>query len=69
VRLLDLIEQDHAVRAAAHGFGKLTTFVISHVPWRSADQAGDGMFFLVLAHVNADHSAFFIKQKFRQGAR
>jgi peptide deformylase len=39
VRLLDLVEQEHAVRLAAHGLGQRATFVVTDVTRRRADHA------------------------------
>ena len=69
VGLLDLIEQHHAVWAAAHRLGQLPALFIAHVAGRRAHQARDSVFFLVLAHVNAHHGVLVIEQELRQGAR
>ena len=69
VRFLDLIEQQHAVGAAAHRFGQLAALVVAHVSGWGADQARDGMFLLVLAHIDADHGALIVEQVACQGAR
>ena len=41
VRLLDLVEQHHAVRAAAHRLGELAALLVADVAGRGADQPGD----------------------------
>src|SRR5664280_1353981 len=64
VSLFDLIEQDHAVWAATHGFGQLAAFLVANVPRRCSDQTADGMFFLVFAHIDPDHGAFIIEHEF-----
>ena len=57
VRLLDLVEQDHRVRAPAHGLGELAALLVADVAGRGADEARDGELLAVLAHVDADHRA------------
>ena len=37
VRLLDLVEENHAVGLAAHGLGELAALLVAHVPGRRAD--------------------------------
>ena len=55
VRLLDLVEQQHAVRLAAHGLGELAALVVTDVTGRRTDQAADAVLLHVLGHVDADH--------------
>ena len=66
VRLLDLVEQHHAVRPPAHRLGQLTAFVVADVTRRRADQARDRVLLLILAHVDAHHRVFVVEQEFRQ---
>ena len=68
VGLLDFIEQDDAVRAAADGFAKLAALFIADVTGRRADKPRDGVLLHVFAHVNADHGVFVIEKKFSEGA-
>ena len=64
--LLDLVEQNDAVRLAAHSLGKLAAFVITHIPRRCADQALHGEFLHVLRHIDANHGLLIIEQAFCQ---
>ena len=66
VRLLDLVEQHHRVRPAAHELGELAALVVADVPRGRADQAGDGVLLLVLAHVDADHGPHVVEQEVGQ---
>ena len=66
MRLLDFIEQDHAVRTAPHRFGEITAFLVTDISRRRADQTAHGMFFHELAHVDADHRFGRIEQEFRE---
>ena len=66
MRLLDFVEQDHGIRTAAHGFGELTAFVISHVSRRRADEPRDGVFLHELGHVDAHHRLFGVEQELGQ---
>ena len=63
VGFLDLVEQHHGVRAAAHGFGQLTALLVAHVARRGADQAGDRGFLHVFGHVDADHGLLVVEQE------
>ena len=38
VRLLDLVEQDHGVRAPPHGFRQLAALLVADVAGRCADE-------------------------------
>ena len=66
VRLLDLVEQQHAVGLAAHGFGQVAALLVAHVAGRRADQARDRMLLHELAHVDADQVVFAVEQEARQ---
>ncbi len=68
VRLLDLVEQDHAVRAPPHGLGQPAALVVADVPGRRADQARHRVPLLVLRHVDADHRVLVVEHVPRQRA-
>src|SRR5215210_293568 len=68
VRLLDLVEQEHAVRLAPHGLGELAALVVSDVAGRGADQPRHGMLLHVLGHVDADHRLFVAEQELGERA-
>ena len=55
VRLLHLVEQHDAVRAAAHGLGQHAALAVAHVARRRALERGHRVRLLVLAHVDGDH--------------
>jgi hypothetical protein len=63
VRLLDLVEEYHAVRSPAHSFGQLPAFLVTHVSRRGAEQAGDGVLLPVLAHIDPDQGVRVIEQE------
>ena len=65
MRLLDLVEQDHAIRAAAHRFGELATLVVTDVARGRANQASNGELLHVLAHVDAHHRLVVVEQVLR----
>jgi len=69
VRLLDLVEQDHGVRPAAHGLGQAAALVVADVAGGRADQARDGVLLLVLAHVDAHHVLLVVEQELGDRAR
>src|SRR5256885_3284387 len=54
MRLLNLVQQDYAVRAAAYLLGQLTTLVVSNIAWRATEQTRDRMWLHVLRHIQAD---------------
>ena len=49
MRLLDLVEQHHRVRPAAHGLGQLPALLVADVPGRGTDQPRHGVLLAVLA--------------------
>ena len=53
MRLLDLIEQEHAVRMLHHAIGKQAALVETDIARRCADQPGDGMPLHIFRHVEA----------------
>src|SRR4051812_775423 len=69
VRLLDLVEQEHAVRLAAHGLGELAALVVAGVARRRADQARDGVLLHVLRHVDAHHRVLVAEEELRERPR
>ena len=66
VCLFNLVEQHHAVRAAAHLLGELTGFLVAHIARRRADHTGHRVFFHVLAHVQTDERVGAVEQLFCQ---
>ena len=68
VRLLDFVEEDHAVGLAADGLGELAAFLVADVAGRRADQPGDGVFLHVFAHVDAHHVLLAVEERFGQRA-
>ena len=65
--LLDLVEQDHAVRPAAHGFGQIAALFVADIARRRTDQSAHGMLLHELAHVDAHHGLFGVEQEAGQG--
>ena len=63
VRLLDFIKQHHAVGPPPHRFGQLPALVVSDVTRRRANQPRHGVLLAILAHVDANHRLFGVKQK------
>ena len=54
VRLLDLVQQHHAVRPPPHRLGQHTAFAIPDITRGRALERGDGVRLLELAHVDGD---------------
>ena len=69
VRLLDLVEEDHAVRPAPHRLGELAALLVADVARRRADQARDGVLLHVLGHVDADHRLLVVEEELGERAR
>ena len=53
VGFFDFVEQEHAVRVFADGFGQQSALVEADVARRRADQAGDGVRLHVFGHIEA----------------
>src|SRR5277367_3157105 len=69
VRLLNLVEEDHRIRAAADCLCQLATFVVADISRRRADEPGYRMFFHVLGHVDANHGMLVVEEELRQRTR
>ena len=63
VGLLDLVEEHHGERLAAHGLGELAAFVVADVARRRADEARHRVLLHVLRHVELDHRALVTEQE------
>ena len=68
VRLFDLVEQNHRIRAAAHLLGELPPFFVADVSRRRADQARHRVPLHVFGHIDAHQGVFVIKQEFGESA-
>ena len=66
VRLLHLVEQQHAVGFAAHRLGQVAAFFVAHVARGRTNESRHRVFLHELAHVDADQMVFAVKQKARQ---
>ena len=53
MRLLDLVEQQHAVRCFADGIGEQSAVVVAHITCRRTDQFGHSMLFRIFTHIEA----------------
>lgn len=54
VRLFHFVEQHHAVRAFANGFGEYATLTVANVARRRPLKLGDGMRLLIFGEVDGD---------------
>ena len=63
MRLLNLIEQQHAVGFAADSLGQITALLVAHIAWRGAYQPGHGMLFHEFTHIHANQVIFAVKHK------
>src|SRR5580700_2406649 len=68
MRLLDFVEEDDGVGAAADRFRELAAFVVTDVAGRRADEAGDSVPLHVLGHVEADHGLLVVEEELGEGA-
>ena len=69
VGLLDLVEQEHGVRLAAHRLGELAALVVADVARGRAHEPRDGVLLHVLRHVDADHRVLVAEQELGERAR
>src|SRR5262249_54606118 len=65
--LLDLVEQDDAVRTAPYGFGQDTSLAVADITRWRAFKPGDSMSFLVFGHVNRDQVALTAIESLGEG--
>ena len=68
VRLLDFVEEHHAVRLAADSLAELAALLVADVARRRADESRNGVFLHVLAHVDTHQRRLVIEQKLSQRA-
>jgi hypothetical protein len=68
VRLLDLVEQHHLVRAAADGLRQLTALLVAHVPRRRPGEPRDGEPLHVLAHVDPHERVLVVEEELGERA-
>ena len=68
VRLLDLVEEEHAVGTAANRLGELAALLVADVSRRRADQPGHGVLLHVFRHVDADHRLLVVEQELGERA-
>ncbi|EFF44644.1 hypothetical protein XAUB_12560 [Xanthomonas citri pv. aurantifolii str. ICPB 11122] len=66
VGFFDFVEQDHRVWLAPHGLGQHAAFAIADIARRRTLERGDGMRFLVFAHVDGDQVLLTAVQGFGQ---
>ena len=59
--LFDLVKQYHTVGAAAHGLGELAAFVMTQIARRCPQQAGSGVLFLILRHIELEQGLLAAK--------
>ena len=69
VRLLDLVEEDHRVRPAAHRLRELPALLVADVAGGSADEPGHRVLLGVLAHVDAHHGPLVVEEELGERLR
>ena len=62
----NFVEQQHAIGFATYGFSQITAFVVAHISRRCTNQTANRMLLHELAHVDANHVVFAVKQKASQ---
>ena len=65
--LFHLVQQNHGVGLAAHLFGKLAALLVAHIARRRADESGNGVFFHIFGHVDANQTVLVPEQRLAQG--
>ena len=63
VGLFDLVEQQHRVGLAPYRLGELAALLVADVAGRRSDEPGDGVPFLVFAHVGPDQVLVGVEQR------
>ncbi len=66
MRLLDFVEEHHAVGSPPHGLGELTALLVADVSGWSAEEPRNGVLLAILAHVDAHQRVFVVEQELRQ---
>ena len=66
VGLLDLVEEHHGERLAAHLLGELATLFVADVAGRRAEQPRDGVLLAELAHVELDQRVLVTEEEVGQ---
>ena len=54
MRFFHFVQQNHAVRFAAHLLGQIAALLIAHISGRRANQPRNAVFFHIFRHINAD---------------
>ncbi len=67
--LLNLVEQDHLIGPAAHGFGELAAGFVADVAGRRADEPRDRVRLGVLGEVEARHRVGRMEERLGDGLR
>src|SRR5919202_2289045 len=67
VGFLDLVEEDHAVGPPTHRLGELASLLVADVARRGADEPGDCVSLLVLAHVYLDEGLLLTEEELGEG--
>ena len=65
--LLQLVQQHHGPGGAAHRLGELSAVLMAHIARGGADEAGDGVGFHILRHVEADQGVLTAEEDSGQG--
>ncbi len=63
MRLLDLIEQQDAIRSAADGFGQLTAFLVADVSGRRAEQSGHCVLLPIFGHIDSNKGILVVEHE------
>lgn len=66
VGLLDLVQQDDGVRAAADRLRQLAALLVADIAGRRADQPRDAVLLAVLRHVDTDHRPLVVEEEVRE---
>ena len=66
VRFLNLVEQHHRPRAAAHLLGELSAVLVAHIAGGRTDQTADRVLLHILGHVEADDGVTVPEHRVRQ---
>ncbi len=66
VSFLDLIEQNHTVRIAAHLFRELAALFVANISRRRTDHTGNGVLLHVFGHIDTDQRVLVAEHRLGQ---
>ena len=63
MRLLDLVEQEHAIRTPANRLGELAAFLVADIAGRRTKKARDGVLLTIFGHIDAHQRILIVEHE------